>query len=250
MFYQSLYQGTGEIQLIVGPMFSGKSTELMRRVRRYEIAQKHVCVINHCSDQRYNNGKAVISSHDFVQKQAIMAPSIEEVLKNNNDLNDFDVVAIDEGQFFPDIDEMTEFLANSGKVVIVAALDGTFARKPFGCIANLISKADTVDKLLAVCYCCGMPAPFSARLSSETAEIVVAGQDKYVAACRKCWNNIEEKKKLIHEEESSDKVETTTVDNSKVNAPVKQIIGDSSTESSDSNSENYFELEKPLAVSV
>src|SRR5690349_15640390 len=93
----------------------------------------------------------------------------------------YDVVGIDEGQFFPDTTQFCELLAQRGKIVIVAALDGTFERKPFGAVLELLPLAETVTKLSAVCMGCYRPAAFSKRLGAETEVKVIGGADKYIA---------------------------------------------------------------------
>lgn len=103
-------------------------------------------------------------------------------------MGEFDVIGIDEGQFFPDIVPFCEDMANGGKVVIVAALDGTFQRKGFGSILELVPLAESVTKLTAVCMMCYADGSFSKRIGSETAVEVIGGADKYVAVCRACFN--------------------------------------------------------------
>lgn len=171
--------------MIVGPMFSGKSTEIIRRVRKYRAAKSSVLVIKYAEDTRYSSED--LATHDRSQLEAlptkVLAAVEPEAMK-------YDVIAIDEGQFYPDIVEYAEKWANAGKTIIISALDGTWQRKPFASIAALMSMADQVDKLYAVCYKCGNNAPFSARLTTETEEVVIGGADKYVACCRKCWNEL------------------------------------------------------------
>jgi thymidine kinase len=128
-------QSSGHIELILGPMFSGKSSEMMRKVRRYQHARKSCLVVNFLRDNRYSF-EDVASTHD---KYAIGYPRITIKATKAATLRELlpkallhDVIAVDEGQFFPDVVEVSEELANAGKVVIIAALDGTFQRKPFG----------------------------------------------------------------------------------------------------------------------
>jgi len=100
---------------------------------------------------------------------------------------DYEVIGIDEGQFFPDIVTFSEQMANMGKIVIIAALDGTFQRKPFNNILELIPLAEDVTKLTAVCTYCQKDASFSKRIGKETEVEVIGGADKYVAVCRGCF---------------------------------------------------------------
>jgi thymidine kinase len=97
-----------------------------------------------------------------------------------------DVIGIDEGQFFPDILTFADNLANHGKIVVIAALDGTFERQPFENIVGLISRSEQVTKLTAICQTCGAEAPFTMRTSSDTQVKVIGGKDKYQSVCRKC----------------------------------------------------------------
>ncbi|EDM06735.1 rCG32815, isoform CRA_a [Rattus norvegicus] len=138
----------GQIQVILGPMFSGKSTELMRRVRRFQIAQYKCLVIKYAKDTRYSNS---FSTHDRNTMDALPACMLKDVAQEALGVA---VIGIDEGQFFPDIVDFCETMANTGKTVIVAALDGTFQRKAFGSILNLVPLAESVVKLTAVCMEC------------------------------------------------------------------------------------------------
>ncbi|WCS73387.1 thymidine kinase [Buffalopox virus] len=171
----------GHIQLIIGPMFSGKSTELIRRVRRYQIAQYKCVTIKYSNDNRYGTG---LWTHDKNNFEALEATKLCDVLES---ITDFSVIGIDEGQFFPDIVEFCERMANEEKIVIVAALDGTFQRKPFNNILNLIPLSEMVVKLTAVCMKCFKEASFSKRLGEETEIEIIGGNDMYQSVCRKCY---------------------------------------------------------------
>jgi len=164
-------------------MFSGKTTELLRRIRRYTIAKRKCLVIKYNKDTRYDAECA--ATHDRQTEKAISAGILSDV--PTAALSSADVVGIDEGQFFSDVVEFSEKMANQGKVVIVAALDGTFERKPFGAILGLIPLAEQVIKLSAVCMLCNEEAAFTKRLSSETKVEVIGGQDKYISTCRRCF---------------------------------------------------------------
>lgn len=102
-------------------------------------------------------------------------------------VQDYDCIGIDEGQFFPDLVQWVEEMANAGKHIIVAALDGTFQRKPFGDVLDLIPMAEAVTKLTAVCMQCHQPASFSKRLGDETEVEVIGGAEKYISVCRSCY---------------------------------------------------------------
>lgn len=174
----------GELQIILGPMFSGKTTELFRRVKRYTIAEKRCLVIKYIRDTRYSVEEA--ATHD---KQTYAAVSASKLWDQIHVLPDYDVIGIDEGQFFPDLVEFCEHAANEGKIVIVAALDGTFQRKPFGSVLQLIPLAENITKLTAVCMVCFQDAHFTKRLGCETEVEVIGGADKYIAVCRKCFHS-------------------------------------------------------------
>eukprot|EP00703_Trepomonas_sp_PC1_P003976 JAP92630.1 Thymidine kinase [Trepomonas sp. PC1] len=176
----------GDIQMIVGPMFSGKSTELIRRVQKYRAAKRMVSVVKFSADTRYSVND--LSTHDKRQMDAIPASNLESI---DELVCDSHVIAVDEGQFYPDIIKYAELWANSGKTVIISALDGTWQRKPFESIAQLMALADSVVKLDAVCYKCQSSASFSARLTNELETVVIGGADKYVACCRKCWQDLQ-----------------------------------------------------------
>ena len=188
-------KGKGQIQVILGPMFSGKSTELMRRIRRYQVAKQECLVIKYAKDTRYSVEN--LSTHDQQSIPAIKATK----LKNISSVYQFSVIGVDEGQFFDDIVEFCEALANQGKIVIVAALDGTFERKPFGSILNLIPFAENVVKLSAVCNSCFREAAFTKRISEEKEVEVIGGSDKYLAVCRRCYHKILPSQNEQHAEE-------------------------------------------------
>eukprot|EP00055_Hartaetosiga_balthica_P007150 m.24196 g.24196 ORF g.24196 m.24196 type:complete len:231 (-) comp5628_c0_seq1:360-1052(-) len=173
----------GSIHLIFGPMFSGKSTELIRRMKRYSIADHDCVVIKYSKDTRYGDG---VRTHDSQHLSAVACSKLEEIMDS---LDDIDVIGIDEGQFFPDVVSFSETMANLGKHVIIAALDGTFQRKPFNNILELVPLAEKVVKLNAVCMQCkNEEAAFSKRIGAETEVEVIGGTDKYLAVCRECYN--------------------------------------------------------------
>ena len=163
-------------------MFSGKTGEMFRVVRRHMIAKKQCIVIKYSLDTRYAVEEA--STHDHFKMSATPAVVLADVRAK---CMQHEVIGIDEGQFFPDVVEFAEEMANLGKTVIVACLDGTFQRKPFGRVLELLALAESVTKLSAVCMLCQANAAFSKRIGSETAVEVIGGADKYVAVCRACY---------------------------------------------------------------
>ena len=169
----------GRIELIVGPMFAGKTTEMLRRIDRAELAKKRVVIMKYSQDNRYSQNN--VSTHDLQMRVAIpcsiLLPHLDECKK-------FDVIGIDEGQFFPDVVEFSETLANCGKTVIVAGLDGDFRRKPFGKVLDLISRSESLTKLTAICTETGGDACYTQRtIDSQDLEII-GGADIYRAASR------------------------------------------------------------------
>lgn len=173
----------GHIELILGPMFSGKSTELLRRMNRYRAAKRSCLLVKHDKDDRYSQDH--VTTHDQQASEAFSCDSLGGECQALALAHD--VIGIDEGQFFKDLPEVCEALANTGKIVIVAALDGTWRRTGFGNVEQLVPLAENVVKLSAVCSVCFQDAAFSKRLTAETADEVVGGADKYVACCRDCF---------------------------------------------------------------
>ncbi|KAI6238921.1 Thymidine kinase, cytosolic [Aphelenchoides fujianensis] len=177
----------GSIHLIVGPMFSGKTTELLRQCRRHTLAKRKVAVVKYAKDTRYDD--RMLSTHDGLKMEGLRAMKLADVW---GELRESDVVGIDEGQFFEDVVERTERLADEGKTVIVASLDGDFRRKPFESIAQLVPLAETVEKRAAVCQFCGHSASFTLRTIVSDVREVIGGAEAYKAACRDCFRLKEE----------------------------------------------------------
>ena len=172
----------GKIELIVGPMFAGKTTEMLRRVARAELAHRRCIVMKYSKDNRYSQEN--VSTHDLEQRKAIPC---NELLPHLEECMTYDVIGVDEGQFFPDIVPFSDQLANIGKTVIVAGLDGTFQRKPFGQVLQLISRCETLTKLTAVCTITGMEAPYSARIVQSNDIELIGGSETYRAASRSAF---------------------------------------------------------------
>lgn len=163
-------------------MFSGKTTELMRRLRRYQLATHRCLVVKYANDVRYDSEG--LATHD---KQILPAISATRLQDLKEAALAYTIIGIDEGQFFPDTVEFAEDMANRGKTVIVAALDATFQRQGFGNILQLVPLAESVVKLSAVCMVCYQEGHYTKRTSTETALEVIGGSDKYIATCRKCY---------------------------------------------------------------
>ncbi len=154
-------------------MFSGKTTELFRRIKRYTAAHENCLVVRYDKDNRYSSLHA--STHDREMLKATGAASLAQIADL---VEQYDVIGVDEGQFYPDIVEMTELFASQGKKVVISALDGDFRRKPFGRVLELVPMAESVTKLTAVCTFCHADAPFTRRITTETAIEVIGGADK------------------------------------------------------------------------
>ncbi|KAJ8319491.1 hypothetical protein KUTeg_004582 [Tegillarca granosa] len=154
----------------------------MRRLKRYQIANYKCLVIKYSKDDRYDqNG---IATHDRQVLPAVSADILDDMAST---AENFEVIGIDEGQFFPDIVSFCDGMAEKGKIVIVAALDGTFQKKGFGDILNLVPLAESVIKLSAVCMTCNNEGSFTKRKGQETKVEVIGGADKYLAVCRECF---------------------------------------------------------------
>lgn len=179
----------GWIEVVVGPMYSGKSEELIRRVRRAKIAKLNIQVFKHSVDNRYS--KEDVVSHCGEKVEAIPVRDTKEILENL--CEDTEVVAIDEVQFFEEkIVDVIEELAARGLRVICAGLDMDFKGEPFGPIPRLLAIAEKVDKISAICVVCGNEATRTQRLINgrpakyDDAVVLVGAHEAYEARCRKC----------------------------------------------------------------
>ena len=173
----------GWIEVITGSMFSGKTEELLRRLRRAKFAKQKVEIFKPAIDTRYSDSQIV--SHDA---NAIPSTAIENAQQMLILANDVDVVGIDEAQFFSDdIIDTCEQLAESGVRVIVAGLDMDYKGKPFGAMPQLLARAEYVTKVHAICVRCGSLAQFSHRTTTEEETIILGETDRYEPLCRKCY---------------------------------------------------------------
>ncbi len=178
----SLPKETGWIEVVAGCMFSGKTEELIRRLRRAEIAKQRVLIFKPRLDTRFS-AKAIVSHSD----QSL--PSL--LIDNPDDIvelaKDAQVVGIDEAQFFPlGIVEVCNKLANKGKRVIVAGLDQDYKGVPFEPIPQLLAVAEYITKTLAICVVCGNPADKTQRKTQSSERVVVGASEIYEARCRRC----------------------------------------------------------------
>lgn len=181
---QNSSDGAGWVEVIVGSMFSGKSEELIRRLRRAQIARQKVQVFKPKIDDRYSIEQ--IASHSGMTHVSKPVMTAAEMLAQMED--DTQVVGIDEGQFFDMaiVDAVNE-LANQGKRVIVAGLDQDYLGRPFEPMPQLLSVAEFITKTHAICVKCGNTANYSQRTVASDSRVEVGASDKYEARCRRCF---------------------------------------------------------------
>jgi thymidine kinase len=179
-------QVSGRIEVITGPMFSGKSTELLRRLRLAQIARKRTAVFKHVSDTRFSEDE--IATHAEQRGWAMAVTTPREITESWHGKGAA-VVGIDEAQFFSDeIIDVVEELANRGKRVIVAGLNQDSFGRPFGPMPVLLARADDVFLTRAVCVQCGEEATKSYRKpGTELSQVLIGAEQAYEARCRKCW---------------------------------------------------------------
>ncbi len=176
-------QHMGWIEVICGSMFSGKTEELIRRLRRAAIARQKVEIFKPKIDNRYSEQDIVSHDKQKIKSRAIESP--DEILKYALESQ---VVGIDEAQFFDDsLVKVCQTLANMGKRVIIAGLDQDYRGKPFGPIPQLLAVAEHITKTHAICVICGNPANYTFRTSQDTDKVVVGAADIYEARCRNCF---------------------------------------------------------------
>jgi thymidine kinase len=176
-------KNTGWIEVIVGCMFSGKTEELIRRMRRAQIAKQKVAIFKPGIDNRYSSDHIV--SHSEAKLLSTVVKSAEEIVKLAGDAQ---VVGIDEGQFFDmGLVDVAESLANRGKRVIIAGLDQDYRGHPFEPMPQLLAVAEYITKTLAICMVCGNPADRTQRISDSSERVLVGAKDAYEARCRACF---------------------------------------------------------------
>lgn len=177
------FVNSGWIEVIVGSMYSGKTEELIRRLRRAQIARQRVAIFKPAIDDRF--GRDQLVSHSEIRIPSRAVKTAKDVLRYAHEAQ---VIGIDEGQFLgPDLVKVCERLARRGKRVIVAGLDQDYLGKPFEPMPQLLAIAEYITKTLAICVVCGNPANRSYRKKRRTARVVVGGADLYEARCRRCF---------------------------------------------------------------
>ncbi len=174
---------SGWIEVVVGPMYSGKTEELIRRLRRAQIARQRVEIFKPVIDDRYAHDAIV--SHSELRIPSRSVRSAKEILRHAHEAQ---VIGIDEGQFLgPELVPVVEALARTGKRVIVAGLDQDYRAKPFEPMPQLLAIAEYITKTLAICVVCGAPANRTYRKVRRAGRVVVGGSDLYEARCRRCF---------------------------------------------------------------
>jgi thymidine kinase len=179
----------GYLEIILGPMWSGKTSALLKIYRQYSFCKSKICVINYEADTRYS--RTMLSTHDKEMIPCILGVSMEEIMKNHKDeIENSDVILINEGQFFSDIVPFTiKMVEEERKKVYICGLDGDFKRDKIGNLLDLIPMCDKMTKLHALCSMCkdGTLAPFTFRSTCETEQVLI-GNDIYMPLCRSCYN--------------------------------------------------------------
>ena len=174
----------GYLELIIGPMYAGKSTELLRIINRYKCLNKSICVINHSLNNRY--GSSGLTTHNKNKfEQCLITDKLSNL--DNNKIYETDVIIIEELQFFEDAYEYIVKWCDNGKTIICAGLDGDYLRNPFGDVLRLIPHADKVTKLNSLCKKCGNGnlAHFTKRTILTNSDVTLVGSDEiYEAVCR------------------------------------------------------------------
>ena len=194
------HSSNGYLEIILGPMYSGKSSRLVEIYKQCKFCNIPVAVINHVIDNRYDD--ELLSTHDKIKIPCIKTEKLFDVwsnipvFDNNPRFKDMinviksNVILINEGQFFPDLFEVVNDMVDCGKQINICGLDGDFERKKFGQILDLIPLCDRVTKLTSLCSLCknGTPGIFSMRLTNEKEQTVV-GSENYIPVCRVCYNS-------------------------------------------------------------
>jgi thymidine kinase len=190
------------LEIILGPMFSGKTSRLVEIYNQCKFCNISVAVINHTIDNRYDDD--LLSTHDKIKIPCIKTDKLMDIyadfidldeittisrLKDKSKVGSSDVILINEGQFFPDLLEFVNKLLKKDKQIYICGLDGDFERKKFGQIIDLIPLCDKVEKLTSLCSLCknGTKGIFTMRLTKEKEQTIV-GSENYIPVCRECYN--------------------------------------------------------------
>ena len=176
----SYVQSSGYLELILGPMYAGKTSKIIEIYKLYKYCKMAVSIINHSLDTRYHD--TMLSSHDKIMAPCLQSDNLTDLWNNNSMLQNCNVVLINEGQFFADLYEVVLDMLKHNKKIYICGLDGDFERKKFGYILDLIPLCDKVQKLTSLCSLCkdGTPAIFSMRLTQEKEQTII-GSDNYLS---------------------------------------------------------------------
>jgi len=184
-------KGSGWVEVICGSMFSGKTEELIRRLRRAQIARQRVAIFKPMIDVRYSEDHIV--SHNQQKIPSIPVKTPQEILDKAGDAQ---VLGIDEAQFFDNsLVAVCRSLADSGRRVIVAGLDKDYRGEPFEPIPQLLCEAEYITKTLAICMQCGNPANYTQRITKSSERVLLGATDIYEARCRACFEPPKEEQK-------------------------------------------------------
>lgn len=187
------------IRLFIGPMYSSKTTTLLARRERYELGGKKCIIIKYKNDIRYDDN-AVVVTHSQYKHDALCALKLSDV---NHLIDNYDVIMIDEIQFYTDAAFICDLWANKGKIVECYGLSGDYKREPFEQISQLIPLSDSITHLTAIDKTNGEEAPFTFRISNDTRQEVIGGEDMYIALSRKGYLKMYDKKTNENTEYSS-----------------------------------------------
>jgi thymidine kinase len=177
------------LEIILGPMFSGKTSRLVEIYKQCQFCDIPVLVINHCFDNRYDD--TLLSTHDKIMIPCIRVTNLYDLnTRYFEELNKAQIILINEGQFFNDLYIWVETILQTNKKIYICGLDGDFERKKFGKILDLIPLCDKVTKLSSLCSICkdGTHGIFSMRITNEIEQTVI-GSDNYIPVCRDCYEN-------------------------------------------------------------
>lgn len=178
------------INLIMGCMFSGKTSSLINIAKNSKLINRKVLLINYDEDTRYSSSSS-ITTHDSISIECIPCGKDISIILNHEDYINSEVICINEGQFFNNLISFCKTACNAGKEVHVCGLDGDYLKCPFGELLNLIPHCDNVKKLKALCMSCknGTLASFTKRIGNSDALIEIGSTEMYIPVCRKCYDN-------------------------------------------------------------
>ncbi|XP_055827711.1 thymidine kinase a-like isoform X2 [Solanum dulcamara] len=204
--------GSGEVHVIVGPMFAGKTTTLLKRIKSERSNGRSVAIIKSDKDTRYGLDSIVTHDGDRLPCWPLANLSSFKQRCGSDAYSKLEVIGIDEAQFFEDLyDFCTEVADHDGKIVIVAGLDGDYLRRRFGSVLDIIPIADSVTKLTARCDLCGERASFTLRKTEETRTELIAGAEVYMPVCRKHYVSGQVVKEAARSVLESQKVECSSI---------------------------------------